>query len=312
MMEEIIDYIKRAFVNPDTFDLNYTHLRGDQLEPESFYSAVETVPFFSDKRVIIIDDLQSLIQNIDINDTILKTLDNLPEETVVILHDSTGELRKNTKLYRHFKNNNRLVEFNKLNPRDLREYIMRQVVLQGKSMSSQDLSYFVLQTGYENRNLEVFLHQVKSELDKLLAASNEKEITKAQIDDTLTPLNDANIFNLLDSIQHKRPMDALDYLHDLYEKDEPLPVVLHMLKRRYRHLYTYKGLQEEGYPAPEIQKTIKVSNYEFRVLTQQVRSNTICQIKAGIDELYNTEVLMRSVPVDDLILIEKLVIKLAS
>ena len=312
VMEEIIDYIKQSYVNPSTYDLNFVHLRGADIDLDELYSSIETIPFMSDYRVVTIDGLGELNRNHNLSNVFFDTLTNIPEDTIVIFYDSDEDLKKNTKLFRYFRTNNRNVEFNKLNNRDLRDHLMSVITKRNKNISYNDLSYFILQTGYENKNLDIYLYEVRSELDKLISYSEDDTITRHDIDNSVQKINDSNIFNLLDSIQSKNADSSLSYLHDLYEKDEPIQVILHMIKRRFRHLYTNSALLEEGVAPADVQKVISISNYEYRNVSNQSRRMSVCEIKDKLDLIYSTEKLLKSTSINPLTLMENLVINLSA
>lgn len=307
---EIIEYIKNNFIKKEFLELNYSNLKGENLNLDEFYSAIETLPFMSEYRLVTIDSPGLFYKNNKIRDEFYKSLDSIDKSIIVIFEDFDQSLKKQTKLFKYFSKNKRTVEFNKLDRRSIRTYIKDYLRRNNKYMNDGDMSYFILLTGYENKNLQINLYEIKSELDKLIALSDQEQITKDQIDQHVERVNDSNIFNLLDSLQNKNTSQVISYLHDLYEKDEPATLILHMVQRRFRHLYAYAGLSEDGYDPREIKKTIKVSDYEFRNISKYGSRMTTCSIKDKLEIIYQTDKLLKSTSINELILLEYMLVNL--
>lgn len=308
IMEEIIDYIKDSFLDSKFFDLNFVELSGKTMALEDFYSSIETIPFMSQKRMILISELQDLVSRFDLSELFFESLDRVSEDTIVIFFDSQNDLRKNTKLFKYFKKTQRDVEFVKLSSVEVREYIRNRLKLFNKKMRETDLSYFLSLTGYENKRLEVDLYLVKNELDKLIGLSSGPEIQRSDIDRSMEKANDTNIFNLLTSLDKKNTEAAIANLHDLYNKYEPLPLVLHMIQRRYRHLYKYLALREENTSFEDIRKELGVSNYEFKVIQNSATGQDTCYYRDILRDTLEVERIFKSSSIDELITMEHLIV----
>lgn len=310
VIDKTIDYIVSKFVDKTFKDLNYTFLNGDKLEMESFYSSVETLPFMSEKRVVVIDQLKKFLQNNDLSDTFFETLNNIADDTIVIFHDSDSDLAKNTKLYKFFKKEKRVVEFGRLNNRELSNFLKREISKKDKFITDGNLSYLIMLTGYTDWKSEINLYELESELEKLLAYSTGKEITRDDINKNIKKNTNSDIFDLLDSLALKDSNKSLNYLYELYEKDEPLNLIFHMIQRRYRHLYEYASLREDKVPEFEIKKVIGVSDYEFRVVSKAARNMRSCDLQQDISKILNIDLKSKTISQMNLLLMEYLIVNL--
>ncbi len=311
VIEKTIDYIVNTYIDETFKDFNYTFLNGNNLILDNFYSYLETLPFMSSKRVVIINELQDFQSRFNLNDLFFETVEGLPDDTIVIFYDSEQNLKKNTQLYKFFKKINRVVEFGKLNNYEVSNFLKRELMKNDKFISDGDLSYFIMLTGYLNKKVEMNLYDVETELEKLISYSTDSNITREDIDKTIKKANDSDIFNLLNSLADKKPGDALRYLHDLYDKNEPIPSLLYMIQRRYRHMYEYFSLYKDMKRDDEIKKIVGItSDYEFKIVSQLARGRDLCELKYNLASILEVDKKLKSTSHDKLLLMEYLVVNI--
>ncbi len=309
-IERTIDYIIKTYIDGPFKDLNFTHVHGSTIDIKNFYAYIETLPFMADKRLVLIDELGPMLQKIDLSQDLLDSLENLSEDTIVIFHDSDQELKKTTKFYKFFKKINRVVEFEKFSNIEVRNFIKKEFNSKGKKIRDDDLSYFLMLTGYLNKKIEKNLYDLVSEIDKVVFYSDGSQITRADIDKIVEKSKDSNIFNLLDSLADKNSKAAINYLHDLYEKNESMPGILYMIQRRYSHFYQYVSLFEMKKSDAFIRATIGISDFEYKVIQRSSRSFTTCKLRENLDLILQTDKRLKSTSYSDLFLMEYLLVSL--
>ncbi|NLW41716.1 MAG: DNA polymerase III subunit delta [Tissierellia bacterium] len=313
VMEKTIEYIVNTFINPSFKDFNYTHLNSINLELDYFYSSIETLPFMSDKRVVIIDELNVLQTKQNLSDIFFDTLKNTSDETIIIFHDSDQNLKKNTKLYKFFKNINRVVEFDKLNNSELSSFLKKEILKKDKTISEGDLSYFIMLSGYHNRKVEVNLYDVETEMEKLISYSSSEKITRDDINKVTEKANDSDVFNLLEGLANKNSIDSLRYLHDLYDKNESLNSILYMIQRRYRQMYKYLSLYQDMKNELDIKKSIGIpSDYEFKIVSKISRGQDLCELRDNLEKILEIDKKLKSTSQDQLLLMEYLVVDICT
>ncbi|MBQ1930996.1 MAG: DNA polymerase III subunit delta, partial [Lachnospiraceae bacterium] len=94
-------YLKRSFkvrlrdaiLDGDT--MNYHHFEGKDAEPKAIIEAADTMPFFADYRLIIIEDSGLFKKEAD---ALVKYIPNMPESTILIFVES--QMDKRSKLYK--------------------------------------------------------------------------------------------------------------------------------------------------------------------------------------------------------------------
>lgn len=310
VMERTIDYIVNSYVDETYRDFNYSVMTGEDFQLDNFYSAMATLPFMSSKRVIIINELQALI-SIGLSDVFFDTIRKAPEDLIAIFYDSEQNLKKFSKLYQFFKKENRLVEFDKLNNYEVIRFLKKEILKRNKSISDSDLSYFIMLTGYLNKKMDVNLYNVNSELEKLIAYSEEESIGRNHIDELIEKANDSDIFNLLDALSKKNSRVSLGYLYDLYDKNEPMESILYMIQRRYRHIYHYLSLYQAHKREDEIKEIVGIpSTFEFKIVSQASREHELFDIKKSLEYILKTDLKLKSTSHNKLLLMEFLIVNI--
>ncbi len=312
IIESTIEYIIDHYIDEMYRDFNLYLMHGKELELDNFYTAADSYPFMTEKKVIVIDELTYINEKTKSDDEFFKTLDNISDDTIIIFQDFENELKKTTKLYKYFKNNKNIVEFSKLNKFDFNKFIESTIKKSGKTILNNDISYFAMLSGYNNKRLDVNLLEVKSELDKLINYVDGEQINRSHIDHLLTKKTDSNIFNLLDSLVNKNPRESLNITYDLYLKDESVAGIVHMIGRRYRHIYEFISMKNEQKAESEIKKVISISDYEFKNVASSAYKTDLCSVKDNLNEIYNIEKLIKTSSQDEYLLLQYLVIKIAS
>ncbi len=311
VMEKTIEYIINSNIDESFKDFNYTYLNGNTLNLDNFYSSIETLPFMSKKRVVLINELQEFQARHSLSDIFFETIKNISDDTIVLFHDSDQNLKKTTQLYKFFKGINKVVEFDKLNNYEVANFLKKEIYKRDKTIGDGDLSYFIMLSGYLNKKVDVNLYDVETELEKLISYSSDEVITREDINKIVEKANDSDVFNLLDSLARKNSNDALKYLHDLYEKNEPIPSILHMVQRRYRHMYQYSSLYIDRKRDDEIKKTIGISSdYEFKIVSQLSRGRDLCELKDNLEKILDIDKKLKSTTHDKLLLMEYLLVNI--
>lgn len=312
IIERTIEYIVNSFLEPTFRDLNLTYLHGSNINSKDFYGYIETLPFMSKKRIVIIDELSEMLQKIDTSDDFLNTIKNLAKETILIFNDLDQRLNKTTKFYKFLKKINANVEFAKLDNVELLKFIKREVESKGKKIKDSDISYFIMNTGYQNKKLETNLYELISELKKLISYSSGEEISKGDIDKIIKKTADSNIFNLLEALAKKDSIKALEYFHGLYEKNESIAGILHMIQRRYRHLYEYRSLYSINKSDSYIRQVLSISDFEYKTIGKMSANFNTCQLKNCLNKILEIDKRLKSTTTDELILMEYMIVSLCN
>ena len=241
-------YLKKLYKNrfvkamvPEGDTMNYRYFEGKNTNPKEIIDLAETLPFFSERRLIVLENT-GFLKNA--TPELAEYLKNMPETTYMIFVES--ELDKRGKLYKAIKEKGHIVELKRQDEKTLIRWILGMAKKEKLQMSEAAVRYLLAKTGNDMENLG-------QELEKLFCyCMNHTEITAADIDEICTTQIGNHIFDMVDAVAAKEQKKALDYYYDLLALKEPPMRILFLLVRQYRMLFHVKALANQGYGRKEI------------------------------------------------------------
>ena len=259
---------------------------------EKIYSSSETIPMFSDKRLILIDDVDltktGISKNKESIDNLLPYIREIPEYTLIIM-TSYGNVFK-SKFLKEIINYGSDIEFNKLNRNQLKAYIINY--LKGKKINNNIVNVFIEYSLYLIKNSEKTLIDVNNELDKF--RNLEKyEITEHDLNSLINQY-DKNIFDLTDSIASKDLSKTIYYLNLLINDTSDTFKALHMVIRLFRNLLYIKELLRLKVSQTEITKRVKISSYELNKVQSFVKNWRYDQLRFAFHKMYEIETTLKT------------------
>ncbi|MDU5418284.1 DNA polymerase III subunit delta, partial [Peptoniphilus harei] len=250
LIENAVGYLINKYVK-GTEAFNYTKFKGSEVKPEDIISACETYPVMNDKKLVLVRDVVDFLGENDLKDSFYDFLDDLSDFVILIFWD-TGSLKKTTKFYKFFKKKDRDMDFAKLSPADLNNFIKGYFIRKGKEIGPSELALFISESGYNSKNEDVSLLDLKTEMDKIAAHAKDKRILREDISSSITENIDTNIFKFLDSMMGRRSEEALKELHNLYKLGEPSLRIFTMIIRQVKNFLSYKILSTKNISQADI------------------------------------------------------------
>lgn len=259
---------------------------------EKIYSSSETIPMFTDKRLILIDDVDltktGISKNKESIDNLLPYIKDIPEYTLIIM-TSYGNVFK-SKFLKEIINYGSDIEFNKLNRNQLKAYIINY--LKGKKINNNIVNIFIEYSLYLIKNSEKTLIDVNNELDKFINLEKD-EITEHDLNSLINQY-DKNIFDLTDSIASKDLSKTIYYLNLLINDTSDTFKALHMVIRLFRNLLYIKELLRLKVSQTEITKRVKISSYELNKVQSFVKNWRYDQLRFAIHKMYEIETTLKT------------------
>jgi DNA polymerase III subunit delta len=293
LMKDSIKLIVDKVVDRNFLELNYVKFDGSKSEIDDVINACETLPFLSDKKVIMLyragflgekedRDSKKKFQNIS------KYMENLPNHCVLIIYYVFEDERE--KPSEHVKRLDKkfcVVKADKLKGDKFYRKVKEIFDSRGKDIGKIELKYFC--DSIDN-NMEI----VAKEVDKLINYCEDRNVTKEDITKLLPPRSDDDIFDLVDYLSQKRPEKAIDILNGLIYSGENITGILFMIQRQFKLLLGVKLAIEKGKNKDAIAKELRLHPYVCEKLTVQSRKFTMKQIKNCLELCLNTEKVLKS------------------
>ena len=217
-------------------NINKESISSYDLEMDNIINVLEdinTLSIFSDKKLVIVYNIESLIKKDDKNNDIyvselIKYLNNQSDNILII---SGKSLPNRKKLITSFDSFSTKIEANSF---DINSYIKE--LLDDYKMSNNDME--LLKTYCSNDLL-----RIKNEIEKLkIYKLEEKQITRNDIESLVLKDLDKTIFDLINSVEKGTKNRSFDIYKQLKEQNEEDMKILSMLANNYRLIYQIKNL----------------------------------------------------------------------
>lgn len=174
-------------------------------------SAVESVPFLSDKKMVIVYKLGALKEAGER----VEELADIAGNTELIIVEQKPDRRSS--YYKFLKKNTDMAEFSEPDERELGEWLVKEAEKAGAKLSQRDAYYLVQRVGGNQES-------TYNELKKLIDYG--KDISKETIDELTEASPQTSIFNLLDAAfagNSKKAMAIYD--EQRIQGEEPLKIL---------------------------------------------------------------------------------------
>lgn len=290
---------KAMLLEGDT--VNYAYYEGKGTNPAELIDLAETMPFFADRRLIVVEN-SGFFKNA--TPELADYIKNMPETACFLFVES--EVDKRGKMYKAVKDKGRAVEMGRQDEKTLLYWLAGMVKKEGKQIKESTARYLVAKTGTDMENLE-------KEMEKLFSYTlGQTEITIQDIDEICTTQVTNKIFDMVESVATKQQKRALDYYYDLLALKEPPMRILYLLSRQFKLLMEVKDLSGRGYDKPQIAKTAGLHPFVAGKYIQQCRSFSKEELRSIMEEAANTEEMVKTGRLNDRMSVELFIVKYSS
>ncbi|OLS03397.1 DNA polymerase III subunit delta [Tissierella creatinophila] len=314
MMKLALEELKNKYISNDFETLNYNVIDGKNANLDTLINASETLPFMSSKKIVILKDISNFLEELDdkAKEQLYKYIVNLGDFLVLIFMDGSYSLKKNTKFYKLIKKNDRQVEFTKLIGQDMNKWINTLAKKNIKKISQLNIKYFIDQTSYNSRNVDLNLYDLENEFLKIVDYAKEEEITKADIDNVLIKTIDTNIFEFLEAFSSKSTERSLMLFNQMYISGEPIQRMFFMMIRQIRLILGYVIYKTKGYDNKSIQEKLSIKPYEFGKIRNQASGFKLEELENIMQRLLEIDKAMKTSMTDDKLLIETFFVEIGN
>ena len=294
--------IKRGIGDQALLAANTTALDGQQLTLDQLRTVCDTVPFLAEKRLVIIQGLlgcfepqvKSRRQKKIAPPTEQKSeyksfaayLSNIPDSTVLVLLD--GRIKSNNPLFKQLSAKAEVRSFPILREARLRQWIERQVVEQGASMSPQAVDLLARLVG---GNLWI----MANEINKLALFTSGRRIDVEDIKAIVSSAQEANVFAMVDAILDFKAGVAEQLLEQLLQRGASPAYLLVMLSRQARMIVLAKELRRQRKPEAEIQNRLGLtSGFALRKTLEQAQRYPLERLKQVYRKLLQADLSIKT------------------
>ncbi|MGO1469830.1 MAG: DNA polymerase III subunit delta [Tissierella sp.] len=313
MIKLALEELKNKYVGKDFETLNYTVIDGKNADLDTLINASETLPFMSAKKIVVLNDVANFLGELNdrSKEELYKYMLSLGDFLLLIFIDSTGKLRKNTKFYKTIKKHGRQVEFTKLMGGDMNKWVQTLAKRNKKTISIGNIKYFIDQTSYNSRNVDLTLYDLENEFFKIIDYAKE-EITKEDIDNILIKTIDTNIFEFLEAFSSKSVERSLMLLNQMCVSGEPIQRIFFMMIRQVRLILGFLIYKNKGYDNKSIQEKLQIKSYEFGKIRSKAGMFKISELENIMNRLLQIDTSMKTTATDDKLIVEAFLVEMGN
>lgn len=188
LIRQYRDKLKHALAADDD-TMNFSAFSGSDINQKEIIDLAETLPFFADRRLILIEDSGLFKKSAE---ELADYMSSIPETTYFVFAEK--EIDKKTKMYKQVKKNGSIVEFPRQNETTLSRWIEGRIRRNGKNITRDAYALFIRKTGDDMENID-------KELEKLLCYTLEKDyIDISDVEAITTEQTENKIFDMIDAV----------------------------------------------------------------------------------------------------------------
>ena len=252
--------------------LNLTLYTDQVIDVSGMIANCKTLPLMSQRRIIIVRDSVDLtkIKNKKDEEAFIDYLANPNETSLLLIYWEKADKRR--KLYKAMAKYGTVLDFQKLNQRDLSRWINERLKEAGKSMTKQVLDLLIDRSMYlinENKTMEIIANEINQLIDH---AGERQEISQEDVLLVLPQPIEDGIFKLIDYGMTAKKDQALLMLGQFYLQGESPFGVFSLLMRQIRQLIQVKLYQKKyNNDINQIAKDMKLNAYIVRKILRNAQ-----------------------------------------
>ena len=287
--------------NPDGDTMNESRFEGKGIDVKEVISLGETIPFFSDRRIILLENTGFFKNQCP---ELAEYLNNLPDYLCLVFVED--EVDKRSKMYKAVKSCGRIGEFARQDEKTLMRWVLGIMKREGKQITQRDMEHFLSKTGTDMSNIE-------KELEKLLCYTMDRSvITGEDIDAVCTTQINNRIFAMVQAVAEQNQKKALDLYYDLLALKEPPMRILFLLSKQFRQMVLAKKMAGEGAAQSEIASKLGVQSFVARNLLSCARAYSTEELEQAEVDFAEAEEAVKTGRLQDVLSVELLIVKYSS
>lgn len=278
--------------------MNVALYEGKNINPGEIIDLAETLPFFAEHRLIILENTGMFKNSCE---ELADYIKHITDTTCLVFVEE--EVDKRGKMYKAVKNNGRVVEFARQTDALLTKWILSRLKREGKKITQSDMQLLLEKTGNDMENID-------KELEKLFCYTLGRDVITAEdLEAVCVPKITGKIFEMVDKIAQKQQKQALDLYYDLLALQEPPMRILFLIARQFQILLQVKELRKQGYENALIASKAGIPGFAVRKDLAQAERFTAGQLREAVADCVQTEEDVKTGNLNDRMAVELLIVR---
>lgn len=293
------DKLRTAIAGDDT--MNYSYFEGDKINVKDVLAIADTMPFFADHRLIVIENSGFIKSS---NEELADYIKEIPVYLIMVFVESA--IDKRNKVYKAITDKGYegyVTEMNAPSTAQLQAWIAGLLKAEGKTINRSAVELLLSKTG-------AGMDLIRTELDKLVSYCMDRtEVTAQDVEEVCVSQTTNKIFDMVAAIGMKNTDQALKLYYDLLTLKEPAMRILYLIVRQFNGLLQTKDGINRGMSQSEMAKAIGVAPFVISKYLPQSKLFSVAQLKEALKECADVEEAVKTGRLDEKIAVELIIVK---
>ena len=290
------DRLKNAIAGDDT--MNYSYYDSDNASVKDIIDVCETLPFFAQKRLVIMENTGFLKSS---NDELADYIKHIPDYLVVVMVEK--DVDKRNKVYKAVDSVGYICEMKPQTTVTLEKWIAGLLAKDNLKISREACDLILDKTG-------AGMDYIRQETEKLVSYCQGRDVvTVEDVEKVCATQTTSHIFDMISAIANKKQQQALDLYYDLLELKEPPMRILYLIVRQFNGILQVKDLMSRDISGKEIASKIGAAPFVVGKYQAQAKYFEMNTLLDALNECAKTEEAVKQGRLNDRLGVELIIIK---
>lgn len=290
------DRLKNAIAGDDT--MNYSYYDSDNASVKDIIDVCKTLPFFAQKRLVIMENTGFLKSS---NDELADYIKHIPDYLVVVMVEK--DVDKRNKVYKAVDSVGYICEMKPQTTATLEKWIAGLLAKDNLKISREACDLILDKTG-------AGMDYIRQETEKLVSYCQGRDVvTVEDVEKVCATQTTSHIFDMISAIANKKQQQALDLYYDLLELKEPPMRILYLIVRQFNGILQVKDLMSRGISGKEIASKIGAAPFVVGKYQAQAKYFEMNTLLDALNECAKTEEAVKQGRLNDRLGVELIIIK---
>lgn len=282
--------------------MNCSVYSGKDINANEVVDLAGTMPFFAERRVVIVENSGWFKSG---NDQIAALVKSLPDTTCMIFVEA--EVDKRGKLFKAVTANGCAALCEMQDEATLRKWVMGLLKKENKTITPDALNLLLDKTGTNMEN-------IRREVEKLVCYRYyEDGITAADVEELCIVQIQNQIFDMVEAVAQKKQKQALGLYYNLLALKEAPMKILALIARQFHMLLQVKEMKSKGYQESDIARQTGLNPYFLKKkYIPQAAQFKQPQLEAALRTCVEAEENVKTGRMPDVLSVELIIVSLST
>ncbi len=302
LRQKLVNGVRKNVLSGRGSEFNHDRFNASETSSDVVFDAVQTMPMLGKRRLVEVEDVHRW--KADELNGLEKVVDKLSDHACLLL--VADNLDGRLKLFKKIKKIGVVLKLDQPAKRELHGFVENESEKLGRSLSPAASAMLVELVGRDLGLLSASIEKAS------LYAGEEKVLTEEHVRAVVPDLRQVIIFELTDAFGAGHKETALDALRRLLQEGESPQVVLVMLGRQVRLLWTALDAMRKGTSMSDLAGALKIHPFVARKIGMQARDCTAHGLRRAHRAVCRADRSMKFSKVSAGVLLEKLLLEITT